>query len=256
MSNANISISLFRVSGDGQYLDVIIDCPHGYQFSQFDLTAQYKNANGEEQEDTFNIGDGLFYELAEIAEDGEYKYVLSKRTHWVIRINIAEQLELPNIRAMYFATFKAKSIYLGHSILNDEDMEDWDHEHTGEEQAVRHIMYEKLGVDEIVAQAVCSDVSDVYNNILDGVINQTGTCDKVSDDTIRVYLILYAHQEAMRLGHYTDAWLYFKMITSNFNKCGNFARSGNGPSCGCSNSQPFVKTSSKSGGASCGCGKK
>jgi len=259
MNNKYISISLFRVSADGQFLDVVIDCPRGYQFTKFTLTANYRE-NGEDFEDRFDIGDSTFKELAEVTDDGDFKYRFSLKTHWVMRIGIPDQLGI-SVPAIYTGNFEATHVTLGHksnSFIDDTiDPEDnWNPDKEGEEIAVHHIMHHMDGGDVISDSAVCSDVSNVYNHILDGVINVTGPCDKVSDDIIRIYLILYAHQEAMRLGHFSDALLYFNMINSNFNRCGNFVRSGSGPSCGCQGSGIVKISSHKSGGASCGCGKK
>lgn len=262
--NPTIYIDLFRVSADGKFLEAVFDCPYGYQFTKFLVTANYRTANASgsmvQNEEVFDIGDGIFNELDEVKNDGTYKYRLSRKTHWVVRIPIEEELDI-HVPAIYTGVLSAQQVkrISPHHIWEEEDhVDDWNPRVIGEEDLVHEIMHEVAGSTNLPdATAICSDVSNVYNNILDEVINSTGVCDKVSDQAIRNYLILFAHQEALRLGHKEDAILYFNMINNNFNRCGTFARQGSGPKCGCqSNAGASVsRPSVSSRGASCGCGK-
>lgn len=263
-----ITISLFKVSPDGQFLELIADCPKGYQFYSFMLTAHYK-MNGQEIENCFDIGDKLFKEMVGIRTNDEgneeFVYKYSNHTHWVIRIPIKKQLNI-EVPAIYTATFKARQVRLD----EDPSILDWvnndvDEAGIGEEDEITDSYmnsrtYQPKELEPAVA--ICSDVSNIYKLLMDELINQKdGNCSGISDTAIRNYLIMYAHQEALRLGHLTDAFLYFDMINNNFSKCGTFNRScnnsGGQSSCGCS-SRIQVKKScgSSSSSSSCGCGKK
>jgi len=75
---------------------------------------------------------------------------------------------------------------------------------------------------------ICSNVNFVYENLLNLVLKLTSCC--VEDDEyealIRNHMILYAHQEAMRLERYTEAEYFYGIIWNLFDNCGGSTRSG------------------------------
>lgn len=247
--NQQINISLFRVSSDGKFLDVIVSCPRGFQFTSFMLKALYK-LNGEDKEFSYDIGDKIFHEL----KDANGHHALSHKNHWTMRIDIAKDLNI-GVPAIYVGTFNAKEIQCECNkkpLIPIEDLDGPMEHHHHHHHDTDHTWLDHKLIELPEAEAICSDVSAVYLTMMDGLINEPG-CAGIPDDVVRNYLILFAHQEAMRLGHISDAILYFNMINNNFTKCGNFERSGKGPSCGCGGSpkrEIVVKTSS------CGCSKR
>ena len=46
MDEKNISISLFRVSSDSKFLDMIIDCPMNYYFTYLEIETRSLNDDG------------------------------------------------------------------------------------------------------------------------------------------------------------------------------------------------------------------
>lgn len=248
--NKQINISLFRVSSDGKFLDVMIECPRGFQFTSFKLKALYK-LNGEQKEELFDIGDKLFREL--ISDDGHHrKYQLSKENRWVFRVDIHKDLNI-EVPAIYVGTFNAKEIQCECNkkpLIPIEDLDGPMEHHHHHHHETDHTWLDHKLIELPEAEAICSDVSAVYLTMMDGLINEPG-CAGIPDDVVRNYLILFAHQEAMRLGHISDAILYFNMINNNFTKCGNFERSGKGPSCGCGGSPKREIVVKKP--TSCGC---
>lgn len=92
--------------------------------------------------------------------------------------------------------------------------------------------------------AACSDVNDVYNFLLDSILNMQVNCMSADDYQLltKNYLFLYAHQEAMRLERFTDtdfdeAGLFYDILVNNFTNCGNDVRSFGTrvvSNCGCS----------------------
>lgn len=110
-------------------------------------------------------------------------------SHWVIRIPL-EDLGV-NYPAMYIATFKAS--------LQTENCN-----------------------KEIIDTAICSDVSSVYQCLLEDIVDSCDNCSKgssVSDETIRNYLILYGHQSAMYRRDLDVAERYFKILSKCFKSC-------------------------------------
>ena len=75
---------------------------------------------------------------------------------------------------------------------------------------------------------ICSNVNFVYQNLLNPILGLTNCCvDATTYDTLmRNYMILYAHQEAMRLERYTEAEYFYGIIWNLFDNCGGSQRSG------------------------------
>jgi hypothetical protein len=71
-------------------------------------------------------------------------------------------------------------------------------------------------IDPIIAPTVgiCSNVNFVYENLLNSILGLTNCCvDGTTYDTLtRNHMILYAHQEAMRLERYTEAEYFYGII--------------------------------------------
>jgi hypothetical protein len=61
---------------------------------------------------------------------------------------------------------------------------------------------------------ICSNVNFVYENLLNSILALTNCCiDSTTYDTLmRNHMILYAHQEAMRLERYTEAEYFYGII--------------------------------------------
>jgi len=74
--------------------------------------------------------------------------------------------------------------------------------------------------------AYCSNVSFVYANMLDLVMQLTASCVSDSDfkNLTRNHLILYAHQEALRLNRVIEAKYFYDILVNNFNNCGSPSR--------------------------------
>jgi len=89
------------------------------------------------------------------------------------------------------------------------------------------------------ATGVCSNINFVYANLLDLVMSFTNCCisDTQYDNLDRNYMILYAHQEAMRLERYNDAKYFYSIIWNLFVSCGPTVRQSNiiNKPCNCSN---------------------
>ena len=106
--------------------------------------------------------------------------------------------------------------------------------------------------NEIKESGLASDVTRIYQDILDNVLSLSGDCTKISDEAIRKYMILYGHLSAMAAGDIDIAEMYFKILINNFNKCGT----RDGRSCGtCGCSTNYIPSASHIVDHNCGCGK-
>jgi len=76
---------------------------------------------------------------------------------------------------------------------------------------------------------ICSNINFVYANLLDLVMSFTSCCISQADyDKLdRNHMILYAHQEAMRLERYTEAKYFYDILWSLFTNCGPTVRQRN-----------------------------
>lgn len=73
---------------------------------------------------------------------------------------------------------------------------------------------------------ICSNVNFVYARLLDLVMGFVDCCISDADyaNMNRNHMILYAHQEAMRLGRYVEAKYFYDIIWKNFANCSPTAR--------------------------------
>lgn len=92
-------------------------------------------------------------------------------------------------------------------------------------------------IDDIEDSIILSDIHGVYRNILHELMCDDG-CN-VSDEAIKQFLVLYAHEAAMAAGDLDIAQEMFKLAHANFSKCGSTVDHN----CGCC--QPKINT--------CGC---
>lgn len=75
---------------------------------------------------------------------------------------------------------------------------------------------------------ICSNVNFVYQNLLTSVLGLTKCCLKSTEyeTLLRNHMILYAHQEAMRLERYTEAEYFYGIIWNLFDNCNGAQREG------------------------------
>lgn len=92
-------------------------------------------------------------------------------------------------------------------------------------------------IDNVIG--ICSNINFVYANMLDLVMNLTNCCISQSEyETLsRNHMILYAHQEAMRLERYSEAKYFYDIIWKLFTNCGVTPRQQNitNNPCNCTN---------------------
>ena len=82
------------------------------------------------------------------------------------------------------------------------------------------------GTETLSATGICSNINFVYANLLDLVMALTNCCvtDEQYDVLNRNHMILYAHQEAMRLGRELEAKYFYDIIWNLFVSCGPTTR--------------------------------
>lgn len=96
--NKSISISLFRVSGDSKYLDMIFSCPEEYYFDSLQLEVRFVE-NGTFKSEFFDLSQALFI-------DSETEEVIIEQKHWTVRLPL-NKLGI-TVPAIYIATFNAQ----------------------------------------------------------------------------------------------------------------------------------------------------
>lgn len=208
--NKEIEIVVMRVSSNGSSIEFIINCPKDYDFTVFEIEVVG-------QEDKYSVAEGLFV-------PGTHHYVGQ------IPVESLGQT-LPQIYKIH---------------LEAEHVEEYD---TDIDNNVVETPCDQPA-PVIEAEVFISDVSQVYSCLMDGVISLNSKCtdSEVLDDIIRKYLILYAHQEALRYKLPEEAIKYFHMMDNCFNPCKGHGRN---VSCGCGcGTKPVQMPKPKS---SCGC---
>lgn len=248
-----IKINLLRISPDSKYLEIDIECPYSYKFSNLSIKKyDYIKLNEEDN--------GL----------RDYSYLLTKESsREILRIStlaLSQGLNTtlnPNlISTMFYIQLEATfDISFNQSInyLLDEDenillMENDESSITEDSYYIRtwnnstnyninevvtfennyflslinnnnyvtcNTLYWKklpLILDEL---GVCSDVNNVYTLLKDNILNLNANCISPNDYQmlLRNYMFLYAHLEAMRLERFNDAEMYYDLIKKSFKYC-------------------------------------
>lgn len=270
-----ISISLFRVSSDSKYLDMIFSCPAEYYFDSLQLEVRYFDPSDKIMKSKYFDLSAALFNLDKTDPDN----TISKK-HWTVRLPL-EKLGI-NVPAIYKATLKASPIFtkvinngsFRYTLpfpYNDGDIYEVRYS-TGETAG---LVYEKNSDEPLIgydgkyvygvlighcckldcsdqlppeidpAVMIASDVNMAYKCMLSDLLNSDNSCNEcipVSDDAIRKYLLLYGHQSALSVGDDEVAERFFKLIVNCFDLCGK--------KCGCEcNHTTTVKKST------CNCGK-
>ena len=202
-----IEIEELRVSSNGEHIEFIINCPSDYKFSKF--TVQVYGDT-----EVYSIAESLFYD-----EQGEY----------ITDTNNRFMGQVP----VYLFGVSGPSMY---EILIEAYHID-DEEHSEDELVFEESQYQKFP-PVISTVAVISDVSNVYACLMDDILSLDVKCvDKtIQDRVIRNYLILYAHEQALRLNLVDEAYRWFKILKNCFSPCNNNQCCDKAPSindCGC-----------------------
>lgn len=186
----NIFVDIFRISADGEYLELDVSCHPDYMFTDF-IIADY-----EHNEDNKKIWD--------FSED-----IDEESNRQMFRIKLSEL----NGPSMYYANI---SVILRNSEEND---------------------YINVIDSKESTMMVCSDVTNVYYYLLKELQSVANPCDpcnsKLSTELQRVFVILYAHLEAMRLERWTEAEMFYTLIKNNFSNCKSSYELGPSKSCNC-----------------------
>jgi len=198
-----IEISVLRVSSNGKYIEFIINCPEDYYFTDFTVEVY----GGD---DKYSLKDCLFT----VPEDyeGEDPWVLDEdgNKYWN-KHYYSGQFKLEDIEVTEPEMFKI-SLEVHHNESADSDIEN------------NMETNECWNPDPIINETVyISDVSHVYSCLMDSILKLgTDVCgdSDIQDEVIRNYLILYAHQEAMKLRELSDAKKYFSILKKCFSNCG------------------------------------
>lgn len=212
MKTDKITISLFRVSTDSKYLDMIFDCPMEYYFNSLILEVRYVENNTFKSKQ-FDLSNALF-------KDPETGEVITTQKHWIVRLPL-EKLDI-----------MVPAIYIGHLKADLVDSEE--------------------PINTLSDTMICSDVNKAYRCMLDELLVAEGSCeDAVSDEVIRKYLLLYGHQAALSVEDLEYAQIYFKLIGKCFNSCGASNRPGCGCGCGAGGNSPESFRPSKPSNCGC-----
>ena len=174
-----IQINLLRVSPDSKYLEFSVECPTNYRFNKLDIKKfDYLTTEGYP---TNYLG----------FVDGSALYK-RESTKEVMRI--------------------ATSIFGSTGMFQVVFSVDWDEELYGPEPLLSDGT--KLSAKEVVG--VCSDINNIYNYLLQCLLSLDSRCVELNNDMRRAFIILYGHQEAMRLERIEDAEYFYNILKNNF----------------------------------------
>lgn len=175
-----IQINLLRISPDSQYLEFSVECPTNYRFNKlFIKKYDYLTTTGYPSN-----SDGWI--------DGSSLYK-QESTKEVMRINT----EIFGGSTMFYVEFGVNWIGVDpEPVLSD-----------------------GTKLSDKTTIGVCSDVNNIYNYLLQCILNLEGVCKTLDNDTRRAFVILYGHAEAMRLERFEEAEYFYDVLKNNFNTC-------------------------------------
>lgn len=153
-TNDHIAISLFRVSTDSKYLDMIFSCPAEYYFTSLSLEVRFLDPEDKVMKSSyFDLSPALF-------PNESYK------TSCVARLPL-EKIGI-QVPAIYKGTIKAI-----------------EREAQGDDEA-------KQIVDHMICSDVNLAYKCMLKDLLE-MDNLASDCVEISDEAIRKYLLLYGH---------------------------------------------------------------
>lgn len=179
-----INLDIFRVTGEGKYLEIVASCNKTMQAVFTGISLKYWLTDGSVH--TVDLTDALFW-TGNYNPDGSKEYTMTPVV--ATRIDIEQALNIKE-PAMYQVTMTA-------------------HSTTSSDTA------------EIIA--MCSDVHNVYEYLVQEILATAQSCDgcaKPSSELYMKYLLLWAHLQAMMLKQVTDALTLFQIINKNYRRCG------------------------------------
>ena len=189
----SIQINLLRISPDSKYLEFSVECPANYRFKVLSIKKfDYATTSG------YPTNSSGFVDASNL-----YKRTSTKE---VMRI--------------------ATSIFGG----------------TGMFQVVFGVEWKGVGDEPLYADGtklskktttgICSDVNNIYEYLLQCLLNLDTKCSTLTNDTRRAFILLFGHQEAMRLERIDEAAYFYNILKNNFVTCEATNRL-NSTDCGC-----------------------
>lgn len=99
----------------------------------------------------------------------------------------------------------------------------------GEDTTMYKVRFVATKIDDVITQEAigyCSNISFVYQAMIDLVMQLTASCISKADAEAlnRNHIMIYAHQEAMRLERILDAKFFYDIIWNQFTNCGSSGR--------------------------------
>ena len=175
-----IQINVLRISADSKFLEFDIECPEDYRFSVLNIR-RYKEPL-------------KIYDLK-----GQYEVApIGSNIHkQVMRIDLTAFPQTPG--------FHGNMFYVEFGI-------EWAVE--GVEPPVDCTLFNQTGV--------CSDVANVYTHILSQLLQMRGDCCdsfKITPEIERIFILTYAHEEAMKHERFREAEDFYDVISRNFQSC-------------------------------------
>lgn len=208
--NKAISISKFDVDPEGEYLQLMVDCPAdimapdgetvvvpGYHFTTMTITVYNKNYRDQKgHQITYNFSDAVFGEQSE------------KETHWAIKIPLTFNMEngevIPSMYKLYIAAEK-------NIISTDNDTSD----------LLSTIAAITEDDEDQIEPAVAwtSDLRHVYDCMAASILN-SDPCEGLPDSVIRNEVLLQGHLLALKNQKTMEALEYFILLNNCGSNCG------------------------------------
>lgn len=180
-----IQINLLRISPDSEYLEFSVECPTNYRFDKLHIKKyDYLTTTG------YPANNSGFVDASNLYSKTSTKEVMRVAT----------------------------SIFGGSGMFQVVFGVEW----VG--QTSEPLLPDGTKLSDKETIGVCSDVNNIYNYLLQCLLNLDNKCSTLNNDTRRAFIILYAHQEAMRLERLEEAEYFYNILKNNFSSCSTSTR--------------------------------
>ena len=189
----SIQINLLRVSPDSEYLEFSVECPTNYRFDKLLIK--------------------------------KYDYL----TTTGYPTNIDGFVDASNL---YSKTSTKEVMRIATSIFGTSGMFQVVFTVSWEGETSEPLFSDGTKLSDKETIGVCSDVNNIYNYLLQCLLNLDNKCSSLNNDTRRAFIILYSHQEAMRLERLEEAEYFYNILKNDFSNCSSTNRITTN-NCGC-----------------------
>lgn len=188
-----IQINLLRISPDSQYIEFSVECPTNYRFNKLNIKK-------------YDYSTTDVYPTNSLGWVNASNLYVGSSTKEVMRI--------------------ATSIFGGSTLFYVEFGVQW----IAEED--EPLLTDGTKLSDSTTVGICSDINNIYTYLSECLLNIENKCFTLDNDLKRAFILLYGHNESLRLERFEEAEYFYDVLKNNFSNCSTDTRI-NSTNCNC-----------------------